>query len=495
MQIESYRTRLEEFEQRLNRELYSFHSGRKQRLEIVSVYSDYSDLFCVESIRELESALKIESFDSRRKSFDKILVFLLDQYFDLRTAPVNEEIAHFWSKRKIMWEGRDLPLLHVPSELRRESNALKRRKLQERLAKAQDELAELTGKKVDRLRSAAGVLGFKSYPEARERISGIRLEKTLNSFEEILNRLEDKYQERARASLEASLGIPLQETGSWDISHWEARNDRPEIFLQKNLSGVIRLTVDDLGVRPEREDSIVLDMDPNPAKHHAPVCIPVQIPHEIKVVVNPGDGARHYAALLHECGHAHHFAWTSPSLPVEHRIVGDRALTEAFGFLFEQFILEPDWLARRLAFTKSDAFLRFHSLYRIYLVRRCVGKLRVALKICESSAFDDFPQIYSETMNAYTGLQYIPEAWPGDLDEGFICADYLRGWALEAMLREYLRTRYGKAWTASRAASSFLKEIWETGLLYRADELSREIGLGDLDPQVLGDQLWEGLQL
>jgi hypothetical protein len=495
MQIESYRTRLEEFEQKLNRELFQFHSGLKQKLEIASLYADYSDFFCIENVRDLESAVKNESFENRRKSLDKILVYLLDQYFDLHTAPVCEEIAQFRSERKIVWEGRDLPVLQVPGEIRKESDSLKRRKLFERLTTVQDELAELTEKKVDQLRIAASRLGFTSYIEAREKIQGIRFDKTLDAFDEILSRLEDKYLERARVSLEATLGIPLQETGSWDISHWEARNDRPEIFLRKKLVDTVQSTVDALCIRPERADAILLDLDIRPTKQNAPACIPVQIPQEIRIVINPGDGARHYAALLHECGHSHHFAWTSPSLPVEHRIIGDRALPEGYGFLFERFIQNRDWLARMLMFPKSEGFLRFQSIYRIFQIRRCVGKLRVALKICGSGSFDDIPQVYCETMYAYTGLKQVPEAWADDLDDGLTCAAYLRGWAFEAMLSEYLRTRYGNAWNTSRDASGFLKEIWETGLLYRADELCREIGLGDLEPQVLGDQLWEGLQL
>lgn len=495
MQIESYRTRLEEFEERLNRELFLFHSGLKRTLEIVSIYADYSDLFCVENIRELESDLKNESFDSRRKSLTKISAYLLDQCFDLRTAPVHEEISQFWSNRKIVWEGREFPVNRVSGELRRERDALKRRKLHEKLVKAQGELAELTVKKVELLRSTSSDLGFKSYVEARERISGVRYDATLNAFEEVLNRLEDKYSGRVRESLEATLGIPFHEAGSWDIAQWEERNDRPTVFLRKNLAGIAASIGDELAIRSEKADCISMDLEPRPAKQPAPICIPIRIPQEIKVVVNPGDGARYYASLLHECGHAYHFAWTSASLPPEHRLVGDRALPEAYGFLFESFLQDRDWLARMLMFQKSDNFLRFQALYRIYVIRRCVGKLRFALKVCESGSSDDAPHLYFETMNAFTGLQYVPEAWPNDLDDGLTSADYLRGWALEAMLREYLRTRYGNAWTSNRSASGFLKEIWETGMLYRADELSRELGLGDLEPQVLGDQLWEGLQL
>jgi hypothetical protein len=179
---------------------------------------------------------------------------------------------------------------------------------------------------------------------------------------------------------------------------------------------------------------------------------------------------------------------------VEHRIWGDRALSESYAFLLEHFILDPQWLARMLSFTKSKEFLHFQSLFRLFLVRRCAGKLRFAIQLHEQESFEGMPQIYAETMRAYTGLQHQPESWLEELPDGFDSADYLRGWALESMLREYLRTKCGKAWSLNRSAAGFLKEIWETGFLYRADELCREIGMGPLEPQALADELSKELQ-
>ena len=87
MQIESCRKRLEEFEQTLNRELYRYFSGLKQKLEIVSLYSDYSDIFSRESIRETEAELEKtgEWFGGRRKSLSKILQFLTDQNLEMQS--------------------------------------------------------------------------------------------------------------------------------------------------------------------------------------------------------------------------------------------------------------------------------------------------------------------------------------------------------------------------------------------------------------------------
>jgi hypothetical protein len=494
MQIESYRTRLEAFEQTLNSELFRYYSGLKNKLELVPLYSDYSDLFCTESIRDIETALKSEPFESRRRSLEKIWVFLIDQYLDFRTAPLRQEIAQFEAKETVQWEGKEIPFIQVSAHLRRETDALRRRRLHERQVKALGRLEELKEKEVFQLQSAAADLGFQNYIQARERISGIHFETLLTAFEEVLRRLEDKYLERFKVSLEATLGIPWHETGSWDVPHWEERNDRPAVFAERNLRSVVEATIAELGIRPEHADAVSLDLESRQSKQPLPVCVPIRIPQEIKVVMMPGDGSRYYAALLHECGHACHFAWMSPSLAPEHRIVGDRAVTEAYGFLFEHFLQEPDWLARMLSFSKPENFLRYQALHHIALIRRCAGRLRFALTVHGPRSFGEVPRLYSDVMKMYTGLQHTPESWPAGLDDGLASADYLRGWALETMLREYLRTKFGNAWALNGAASGFLKEIWETGFLYSAEELCREIGLGSLEPRVLADQLWEGLQ-
>jgi hypothetical protein len=494
MQIESYRSRIEEFTQGLNRELYLSRSGKKSRLELVRLYSDYSDLFRTENIRELESALKTESFESRRKSLEKIQLFLTDQYLDYRTAPVSEEIAGFDVSHALVWEGQEIPVSQVPTLLRREPDALRRRKLYERQAKALGEFEELKRSKVAQLRAASIDLGFRNYVDAKERVTGIQYEKLLSAFDEGLGRLEDKYVERFRASLEMTLGIPFHEIGSWDAAHWEAKNDQPHAFRENNLRGMVDLTIAELGVRPGDPEAVCLELERRTGKQSSPVCIPIRIPQEIKICMVPGDGSRYYAALLHECGHAYHFAWTSPSLPAEHRILGDRGLCESYAFLFEHFVQEREWLSRIVGFSKSESFIRFQALFRIFLIRRCAGKLCFSIKLHEQGSLDDAPQIYAETMRRYTGLQYAPESWKSGSEDDFISADHLRGWTLEAMLREYLRTKYGNAWALNRSASRFLKEIWETGMLYRADDLCREIGSGALEPQVLADQLWEGLQ-
>ncbi|MBN1569362.1 MAG: hypothetical protein JXA73_16060 [Acidobacteria bacterium] len=496
MQIESYRTRLEEFEQTLNRELYQYYAGLKEQLELTAVYSDYSDLISIESIREVKTELENvgESFPSRRKSLNKIHEFLVDQHLDYCTAARTQEIVRFTSQPTLSWQGKRIALSRILSLLKNEHDAAKRRRLGEKYAEGVRDLEALWQDKFSLQHSAAASLGFENYIRAREFISGIDYASFLDSVDEALARLDGIYLERLRVSIEATLGIALQDAGSWDTALWQIQNDPTQVFQEKGLLPVLNAVILELGIQPERDAAVFFDLEDRPLKHGRPFCIPIRVPQEIKIVLRPQAGSRQYAALLHESGHAHHLAWTGASLPVEHRIWGDRALSESYAFLFEHLLADSEWLARMLSYEKSREFLRFQSLYRAFLVRRCAGRLCFALKLSRGGTSEDLSRIYAETMKAYTGIGYQAESWMADLSDGFDSADYLRGWILECMLRDYLSGRYGKAWYRSRSAAGFLKEIWETGLLYRADELSRELGIGNLEPQILADELLGGLQ-
>jgi len=67
----------------------------------------------------------------------------------------------------------------------------------------------------------------------------------------------------------------------------------------------------------------------------------------------------------------------------------------------------------------------------------------------------------------------------------FYVASYLRAWALEVSLRGRLRERFGSRWFESKRAGSFLRELWNEGQRWDADELARELDLPPIDLSVL----------
>ncbi len=303
--METYRNRLEEFEERLNRRLYQYYSGLSPHLDLGGLYSDYSDIFSLDSIHEIELELEStsESFDSRRKSLRKIRNFLKDQHMDAQLAPLTEEILRSENHKKIVWEGRNLDISQIPHRLKNESDALKRRNLNERYAGELQKSEGLRLESVSRLRSAAARLGFKNYVHAREQIDGVEFHKMLDSLDVALQPLEDKYMERLKVSFE--ILHSFQEAGAWDIAYWKNKNEAEQVFLKDKMLPILQATVSEFGIRPERQDTVSMDLEDREGKRASPLCIPIRIPHEIKILMIPENGAGWYSSLLHEIGHAY----------------------------------------------------------------------------------------------------------------------------------------------------------------------------------------------
>jgi hypothetical protein len=198
--------------------------------------------------------------------------------------------------------------------------------------------------------------------------------------------------------------------------------------------------------------------------------------------------------LLHELGHAEHFLWTSAGLAAEHRLLGDRALAAAFGFLFENLVRDEIWLADRMSTERLYEYLRLDALVRAQLVRRHAAKLLFDLRFESGTAVDDPGREYAELLRESTGVGYDRGDYLEDREEGLGAVAYLRAWMFVPQIEDILRSRFGRAWFSSHGAASLLKEIWETGQLYTADELARELGFTAGDPAALIDELLDGLR-
>ena len=77
MQIEEFRARLEEFDEAINREHYLHYSGLKPSLETIRLYDEYSKLFSLETIRELQRQL--EAADDGFYAADCLRAWIFDE--------------------------------------------------------------------------------------------------------------------------------------------------------------------------------------------------------------------------------------------------------------------------------------------------------------------------------------------------------------------------------------------------------------------------------
>jgi len=143
---------------------------------------------------------------------------------------------------------------------------------------------------------------------------------------------------------------------------------------------------------------------------------------------------------------------------------------------------------------EPEEFVRVMLLDKLVLLRRYAAKLDYEIKLHSSGDLASSAKQYVDTLSEATLFRYEPEEFLSDVDDGFYSADYLRAWAFEVMLREYLRTKYGRTWWQNRRAGDLLKEMWNTGNRYRADELIDQVGAGKFSTEPVIDEFIQGLR-
>jgi hypothetical protein len=233
---------------------------------------------------------------------------------------------------------------------------------------------------------------------------------------------------------------------------------------------------------------VVLDVESRPGKSPRAFCAPVHVPGEVYLVVPPMGGRDDYAALLHEGGHAEHFASVDPALPFEFRHLGDNSVTEGYAFLFDHLLEDPEWLARRLGVDDADALLAHSRAQRLMMLRRYAAKLAYELEL-HGGGDADHAATYARRLTDAVRVPWPREQYLMDVDPGFYAAAYLRAWAVESRLRTLLRERFGPAWFESPQAGDLLRDLWAQGQRLDADELLAQLDGGGLDFAALAADL------
>ena len=247
-------------------------------------------------------------------------------------------------------------------------------------------------------------------------------------------------------------------------------------FPADALVPALRATLAGLGIDLEAQGNVVLDVERRPKKSPRAFCAPVRVPEEIYLVVPPMGGRDDYVALFHESGHAEHYAHVDPGLPFEFRALGDNSVTEAFAFLFDHLVEDPEWLRQRLGAAPDPELAEHVRAVRLLFMRRYSAKLAYELELHgPERPLAELAGDYAARLSAAVGVAWPPASYLVDVDPGFYAASYLRAWALETHLRAALRERFGPAWFDQREAGAFLRELWREGQRRDAAELLAEV--------------------
>jgi hypothetical protein len=486
-ELDAYRAEADRFIAEIDEEYYLHYAGLKDRLELEEIYERHADLTTRERAQWLGAAV-----DGDRQ-IRELWHFACEGYLGNLTREHAEREAAVEAELEVSVDGETIPFRMLRPTLANEPERGRRERLDRVLWDATEEhLNPIHRESLKVVREALPGLGVGTYVELHERF-GFRLRELADQCRAFLDSTERLYEQSIDRALRELLGFGLDEAKRWDVQRMIRSPQWDDGFPAGRMVPALKATLADLGIDLDRQENVHLDIEQRPQKSPRAFCSAIEIPDKVMLVIQPIGGADDWRAFFHEAGHAEHYGNTSRDLAMEDKRLGDVAVTEGWAMLLQHLTDEPAWLSRRLDFPRPNEYASEGMMWLLFFVRRYAAKLLYELEFFGDGDLEAMPRRYVELLGDATKIEPSAAAYLGDIDPGFYVYSYLRSWAFEAQLRDYLRERFGTDWFASREAGTLLRELWAEGQRPTADELLREVSGSEIELQSVADRVGESL--
>ncbi len=481
--LDDVRARGEAFLTDVSREYYASHAGLKSSAELQPIYERHREAYgdaSMELALDLYRGSPPGSEDHR--SGRMLVEWLLESRVGRELAPLEE--------REIAWEGAAMiPLADGGAEPYRRASitiantrdAQERRALDTARAQlVESELAPMRQERLAREKEFVEKISIApSYLDSFDALAGMKVRALRDDCAAFLRDTQPMWNDVFPEFLKRGLGITPSEATRADALALMRAPEFDENFPAEAMEREVRRQVTEMGASPDANGRVRYDTGDREGKRARAFCAPVKIPDEVYLVLRPHGGQNDYMTLLHELGHALHFANADSSLPFEYRWLGDNSVTEGYAMLFDHRLKDRGWLARYTQLEKNDLprYLRNAGFEELHFIRRYCAKLIYEVELyggCVS--WSGLPDLYVETLSAATGFTYQRADAFVDVDPRFYSARYLRAWQLQALLAESLVERFNDDWWRNPKAGPWIvQELFSRGQRELAEEQAERV--------------------
>jgi hypothetical protein len=482
-ELDAFRDEADRFIAEIDEEYYLHYAGLKESLELEPIYERHAGL------TKLETATRLEGAPT------ELWRFACEGFLGNLTRTHQERLAKIESDLEVVVDGERVPFRMLRPVIANEPDRDRRRRLEEtRLRLTDEELnpVYLDAARIDR--EAIRGLGAPNYYELYKRF-GFDLDELAAQCTEVLDATERLWEETGDRLFRERIGVALAEARAWDVPRLFRAPDWDQAFPSDSMLPALEATLRELGIDLASQENVHLDLEQRPSKSPRAFCSPIEVPDKVMLVIQPIGGRDDWEALFHEAGHTEHYAHTSRDLPLEARRLGDMAVTEGWAMLMQHLVTEPRWLQRRLDVPRVEQLANEGAASLLYFVRRYSAKLLYEIEFFRAEDPAAMKERYVELLSEAYRFPAAPENYLSDNDGSFYVSGYLRSWAFEAQLREFLRGEFGNDWFTRREAGDLLRELWSLGQGPTAEELLAEVTGAQLEMASVTERVREGLAL
>jgi oligoendopeptidase F len=480
-ELDRFRDQADSFIRDLDQEYYLHFAGLKDTLDVEQIYERYDEL------TKLETAQKLQGAPT------ELWRFACEGFLGNLTREHQARVAKAEAELEATVDGETIPYRMLRVAMSNEPDRDKRKRLEEaRLRLLDEHLNPIYLEAVQIDQEAVRRLDEPNYYELYKHF-GFRLDEVAAECQEVLDDTERLWEREGDKLFRSRLGIGLDEAKPWDVVRLFRAPDLDKLYPNDQMLPALEHTLTDLGIDLHSQENVHLDLDARPSKSPRAFCAPIEVPGKVMLVIQPIGGKDDWEALFHEAGHTEHYANTNADLPMEARRLGDMAVTEGWAMLMQHLVTEPAWLNRRLDVPRVEELAHDGAVSLLYFVRRYAAKLLYEIEFFQAENIPSMRNRYAEILGDSLKLPVNPESYLDDIDGSFYVTGYLRSWAFEAQLREFLRSELGNDWFAKRDAGDLLRELWSLGQGPTADQLLKDVTGAKLEMASVAERIREGI--
>jgi len=477
------RTDGQAFTEEISHESYLAHSGHKPVAELTPIYEKYAHVLGPDALD-----LTLDLFRDTTKGTEEhrsaryLLEWELESQASRSLATLDEKEIALESKAYVETnDGRRVQYQAAAIEIANERDRAQRLALDAaRASFVEREHAPLRLERLQREKDFIESLQIApGYNATFEEITGISLPQLAAECSAFLSDTQSMWDDTLPRFLKMNLGIKPAEATRADALALLRASEFDFAFPGTTMQDSIRRNVTELGLDPDAGGRIIYDLGERSGKRSRAFCAPTRIPQEVYLVLRPHGGQSDYTTLLHESGHALHFANARDDLPFEFRWLGDNSVTESFAMLFDHRMQDAHWLLRytELGKSRTPEFLRLAGFEELHYLRRYCAKLIYEVEAYgRNGDWHDLPDIYVETLTRATTFQYHGADAFVDFDPRYYSTRYLRAWQLQSLINESLVARFDIDWFRNPSAGPWLtRELFSEGQRETAEEVAARV--------------------
>ncbi len=449
-------------------------------LDLQRVCRRHPALFEARAVDAVEEARRAASGDPRQeRALGLLSGHLLEWRLRQATAELDGAIATQEAEAQVEVGGDVLPFRRLTLELAAEPDPQRRRLLQAAGLPVLERLQEPRLARRRRAREEARRLGCDSLVDLAARVRNFDPQGLSRLAEEALEATESEYRALLTPVLEREAGVRAERALPCDL-YYAIRGARHErAYAAARLLPSLRETLHGMGIRLETQSGLKIDAEDRPGKSARAFCLPVQVPGDVRVSFRPGAGLLAYDPLYHEMGHAQYYL-NIRAREFEFRCLVSTAVSETYATLFEGLTASAAWLRRfaGLPDRQRRELRQMRAFRTLYLLRRFAAQLLYEIEAQELDAGAALA-VYRRRLEPALGVPFAEadaRAFLSSVDDLLYCAEYVRGWLLEAVLERILRVKYGEGWFDAAGSGAYLLRLWEKGGLTRAEDLLEKLG-------------------